>query len=230
MATKGIVLSQTTFDYLMRAAERVYGLHGPGITNGPSGISITPPPARQQPGRSDDDSGVTVKITSAASGGGQYNGRILTGQSTADGSGDLALPEGMTVPDADDCLVINLSESVVSGHEIANNSFRTGRVVGVTTAGLRIVVVSGGGGSATFAVKVEKTGGSDGTSTTAASWTYTVKDLAGTSLGTAVAQSRPRPNGKMTFQTGSSGYGTAFYDGATLKLWDAGEVEGTGAC
>jgi hypothetical protein len=28
----------------------------------------------------------------------------------------------------------------------------------------------------------------------------------------------------------SGGYGLAFYDGATLKLWDAGEIPTVGVC
>jgi hypothetical protein len=84
---------------------------------------------------------------------------------------------------------------------------------------------------AAFAVTVEKTGGSNGNATTAASWTYTVRNLAGDlTLGTVVALAHPRPKGLMTFQTGSTGYGLAFYDGATLKLWDAGEVPTKGVC
>jgi hypothetical protein len=86
--------------------------------------------------------------------------------------------------------------------------------------------------SGLFAVRVEQTGGSDGTSSTAASWTYTVRDVSSTvTLGTVVAVARPRPNGLMTYQSGSDGFGVAFYDDdGTLKLWDAGEVPTTGAC
>jgi len=86
--------------------------------------------------------------------------------------------------------------------------------------------------SGLFAVRVEWTGGSDGNSTTAASWTYTVRDVSGTAtLGTVVGVERPRPNGKMTYQSGSTGFGVAFYDDdGTLRLWDAGEVPTTGAC
>lgn len=86
--------------------------------------------------------------------------------------------------------------------------------------------------SGLFAVRVEQTGGSDGNSTTAASWTYTVRDVSSTvTLGTVVAVARPRPNGLMTYQSGSTGFGVAFYDDdGTLKLWDAGEVPTTGAC
>lgn len=83
--------------------------------------------------------------------------------------------------------------------------------------------------SGAFPVQVEKTGGSNGTATTPASYTYTVRDLQGNTLGTAVPVTRPRPNGEMTYQAGSSGYGLAFYasDGSTLILWDAGEIEST---
>lgn len=81
-----------------------------------------------------------------------------------------------------------------------------------------------------FPVKVEQTGGSDGNNTTAASYTYTVRSLTGATLGTGVAQVRPRPNGAVTVQAGSTGYGVAFYDGLNLRLWDAGEIPQTQVC
>lgn len=92
------------------------------------------------------------------------------------------------------------------------------------------LVKLGTGRSGKFPVKVQKDGGSDGSTSSAASWTYTVRDLNGNTLGTGITLSRPRPKGVMIYQAGSSGYGDAFYDGSTLKLWDAGEVEDTGAC
>lgn len=82
---------------------------------------------------------------------------------------------------------------------------------------------------ALFAVKVVKTGGSNGNKTTAASWTYTVKTLAGKTITTGTSLTRPRPKGTATVQADNS-YGLAFYDGSTLILWDAGEIYGTGAC
>jgi hypothetical protein len=88
----------------------------------------------------------------------------------------------------------------------------------------------------TFPVKVQQTGGAQGTSTTAASYTYTVRSLAwngttgGETLGTGVAVSKPRDNGLVTVQAGSTGYGVAFYDGLTLRLWDAGEKYQTDGC
>jgi hypothetical protein len=78
-------------------------------------------------------------------------------------------------------------------------------------------------GAAMFPVKVEQTGGANGTSTTPASYTYTVRSLGAVVLGTGVVVSRPRDDGAVTVQSGSSGYGVAFYDGTALKLWDAGE-------
>jgi hypothetical protein len=88
-----------------------------------------------------------------------------------------------------------------------------------------------GGAGGLFPVLVEKTGGSDGSLTTVASWTYTVYDFADTVLATAAPLGHPRPNGMMTYQAGADGYGLAFYgaDGA-LVLWDAGEVPTTGPC
>jgi hypothetical protein len=84
-----------------------------------------------------------------------------------------------------------------------------------------------------FPVKVEKTGGSDGSTTTAASWTYTVRSMAwtgtagGVTLAEGAEQIRPRPNGSMKFQTGSTGVGVAYREDGEVKLWDAGEVENT---
>lgn len=82
-----------------------------------------------------------------------------------------------------------------------------------------------------FPVTVERTGGLDGNVSTKATWTYTVRSLiGGVTLGSNVSVSRPRPYGSMVYQFGSSGYGVAFYDGAILRLWDAGEVEATYDC
>lgn len=90
--------------------------------------------------------------------------------------------------------------------------------------------------SVMFPVKVQQTGGTNGSAATTASYTYTVRTLGwngtsgGATLGTGVAVSRPRENGLVTVQAGSTGYGLAFYDGTTLVLWDAGEIYGTEEC
>lgn len=87
------------------------------------------------------DEGVAFKVTGNASGGGQYNLRILTGDSTADGSGNLALPEGMTVPGADNALGLNPLEDASAGHALASGQYGVGRAVGFTGAGRTIVLM-----------------------------------------------------------------------------------------
>lgn len=76
---------------------------------------------------------VVVKVTSNETGGGIYSGRILTDNSTADGSDELTMPEGMTVPDADDALVLNLDEDGEGRHSLLLNSYAVGLVVGSTS-------------------------------------------------------------------------------------------------
>jgi hypothetical protein len=76
-------------------------------------------------------------------------------------------------------------------------------------------------------VIVAKDGGSDGTASTRASWTYTIKELDGsTTIATAVAVARARPLGPMEYgnEVASPAYGLAFHDGTNWKLWDAGET------
>ena len=92
-----------------------------------------------------------------------------------------------------------------------------------------------GGIGKVFPVTVAHDGGSDGSSTTAASWTYTVSDYeTGEEIDTGVEQQRPRPNGKMLYQQTVNGdpmVGMAYYGrDNTLILWDAGEHPLTGVC
>jgi hypothetical protein len=81
--------------------------------------------------------GVIVKIAANASGGGQYTGYIITGDSTADGTGNLAMPEGMTVPDDVDALVCNINET--STHDLAVGQFVIGVDRGTDADGRTIV-------------------------------------------------------------------------------------------
>jgi hypothetical protein len=100
----------------------------------------------------------------------------------------------------------------------------------------RYYLLSAPSAAGLFPVKVQQTGGSNGTNTTAATYTYTVRSIAwngstgGSTLGTGVAVSKPRENGEVTLQSGSTGYGVAFMDGSTLRLWDAGEKMVTAGC
>ncbi len=87
------------------------------------------------------DNTITVKITSNASGGGKYNGRSVTGASTAVASGNLSMPEGMTVAGSDDCLIINYAENGLSTHVLTTSSFHTGIKLGIS-GGLTVVAIN----------------------------------------------------------------------------------------
>lgn len=83
--------------------------------------------------------------------------------------------------------------------------------------------------SAMFPVSVSSDGGSDGDATTAASWTYAITSLDGsTSLASGAAQERARPLGKTV---AGSTIGQCYWAGdGALKLWDAGEYPDNGLC
>jgi hypothetical protein len=160
---------------------------------------------------------------------GRYSGTLIECYDTDDGDGDLSIDDIGVLGDSSDCEIWNLEE-LTGGPRLAVNSIVAG-MFGPETGDSHtpVILVSGGGSSGQmFAVKVSNPSGSNGTTTTAANYTYTVKDLAGNTIGTGVALSRPRPNGAVTTQ--SDGYGVAFYDGTTLKLWDAGEIPQTATC
>jgi len=72
-----------------------------------------------------------------------------------------------------------------------------------------------------FPVKVEKSDGFAGDKDSDCSYTYTVKTLDGVAVAGGVAPTKVRLP-KTTYLCGSD-YGLAFYDGTTLKLWDANE-------
>ena len=91
---------------------------------------------------------VVVKLTGSASGAGEYNGRILGGASSALPASALVMPAGMTIPAADNALVLNTEEDGISGHRLKANTFAVGCVVGTTseTPARWIVMVRGGYG------------------------------------------------------------------------------------
>lgn len=99
-----------------------------------------------------------------------------------------------------------------------------------------------GGSAELFPVRIMRDGGGNGTQTTPASWTYTVWDLNGTSLGSGITLATPRPVGQSVFQgmAGSvgdfpgDGFGLATYfdsgSGSTLELLDAYEIPAPVSC
>jgi hypothetical protein len=174
---------------------------------------------------------VMVKITGSL-GKGNYSARQFSGVLTYT-SGSPSVPGNLTDPGADNCIVVNLAE-VLGGAPLVTDSWvigvALGQSVNASSAGVALVVTSGFSGA--FPVQVTQAGGADGTATSPASWTYTVKTVDGTvTLGTNVALNRPRPNGSMAVNSASPAFGLAFMDStAALRLWDAGEVPNTDAC
>ena len=80
-----------------------------------------------------------------------------------------------------------------------------------------------------FRVDLTQTGGSNGTKTTAASWTYTAKKQGDSTvtLGTVLAPERTRENGTRTAATKGSGY---YNNAGDFVLAEAWESHGTGGC
>lgn len=140
---------------------------------------------------------VLVEFTSAA-GGGKYNARIVVGlpDPTADPSDNLSMPEGMTIPDADNCIVYNLLESTTN--RVVLNHTYLGELRGVLDDGTPIVFVNLING--VEAVKLETDGGSNAsTPTGVATYTYTVKTPDGAvTLATGVSPEGNREQGILT--------------------------------
>ena len=89
---------------------------------------------------------VVVLISAAATGAGEYSGKIVGGAADASGATDLAMPAGMSVPASDNALVLNVEEDGESGHRLRNGSYVVGVVRGTTTDSppRAIVIVRGG--------------------------------------------------------------------------------------
>jgi hypothetical protein len=149
-------MAEYTFDEqsvkrIRSAVERVERMSGDGVSNTPAGIVIGG--RRQRPQRRSaetEDTLVLVKIASSASGGGKYNGRILTARSTAADvavTGDLAESEIGTVPGANDALVLNVREVGKNTHDLSSSTFLPliflGRIVQVNSDGVTVVAIDG---------------------------------------------------------------------------------------
>jgi hypothetical protein len=215
---------------------RSFRIDGPGVstknTDETFTASIVKPANRTT-------TGVTViaaKLTSAVSGRiGWYNAKSAQGKAKSDATGDLAetdiTPSWATSEDLLIEYVPDIGAAVASIDDFTDLTkvIVQGLVVGADTAtGKRIVLVAGGSPTGIlFAVTLTQTGGSDGTTSTAATWTYTVTSLGGTSLGTSKSPEWPRPYGKMTAATKGLAYIDT--DGAVV-LSVAFEKPGSGSC
>lgn len=107
-------------------------------------------------------SGCVVQITSAGSGGGKYNGHILSGVSGAIATGTLAMPEGLS--SGATCLILNEEEDGQSGHRLATSCYAVGQIVG-SSAGTPLVMIRGalGATSSTTALSGSGTTADSGT-------------------------------------------------------------------
>jgi hypothetical protein len=173
---------------------------------------------------------VRAKITSTTSNGAIYNAKTITGAINSAVSANLAMADLGTLSSSENLIVWNLTEIGSSLHtiNISDNDqcVFSGSIVGLDTGtGFPIMLIKS---PAWFQVAVTNDGGSNGTSTTPPSYTYTVKTPdAVTTLGTAMTPVKARHNGKYT---AGSGVGWAYISSGTLYLWDANEFEGIKAC
>jgi hypothetical protein len=134
-----------------------------------------------------------------------------------------------TLPSSANAVVFNVAD-IGGTWKITVGDYVQGRLIGRYSDGTDTppwLIIVNSYPKGLFPVKVTQTGGSNGNKTTAASYTYTVNDLNNDQLGTSIALAKSRPYGLVT---AGSTYGLAFYDGSTLKLWDAGEYPGSGGC
>ncbi len=171
---------------------------------------------------------LVVRITAAEAGAGKYAGHIFSPNCTAQASTALFMPEGMLDSANNNALILNLAENGLAlPNRLLEGSYHVGVHVGVTSESTpRAIVLVADPGPVLFPVQVTQDGGSDGTASYPASWTYAVFVLdRSVTLGTQVPLARPRPVGSMIYQTGEPAFGLAFVDAAgALRLWDAGEV------
>jgi hypothetical protein len=136
---------------IQRMKRKLDGVSGPGVDNRPDSLTIGGRnAARRTIGEESAATVVLVKITGSATGGGKYNGRILTARgTTADvaTTGDLAESEIGTPAAADDALVLNTREVGKTTHDLSSSTYLPlifiGQVVQTNSDGKRVVAIDG---------------------------------------------------------------------------------------
>jgi len=124
-----------------------------------------------------------VQITGTASGGGKYNGQLLSGASGAVASGTLAMPEGLGGGASG--LILNEEEDGQTGHRLASSCYAVGQVAG-NSGGTPVVMIRGALGATSGTTALSGSGttadsgtwsrASDGTPVSVAMQTRTVWD------------------------------------------------------
>ncbi len=173
-----------------------------------------------------------ARITAFEAGAGKYAAHLLAGDSTATAGANLSLPEGLTDTRNNNTLLVNMAE-VGGGHQLTLQSVHCGILAGMTAENpARAIMLVHASGPVLQPVQVIKDGGTDGTQTTPATWTYTLLTIdASDTYATETPLARPRPVGSSIPPSAHPAYGLAFVDaGGTWRLWDAGEVPATTPC
>lgn len=176
------------------------------------------------------DKRVWAKVSSVATKDGTYNGKSATRNTTAfdeTTAGALSVATYYAFASTEDCVLVNFFETGTGSHILPVDCVVFGWIQGTTSSGKPLIELDHFF-AGVFQVAVTQTGGSDGSASTAASYTYTVKTQDSvTTLGTGVAVTGPRPKGLTNVGT----VGLAYYDSSgALKLWSAGETPTTAAC
>lgn len=122
---EGVIFDRSTGVRVLRATRKVEGK--PVDLRG-----------RERPRRERTSSVVWVKVTGNASGGGKYNGRIITERaaSVPTLTGNVAEIDFGVIPPADDCYILNSSEVGKSTHDLTAGTPVTKMFVGIRTGHL----------------------------------------------------------------------------------------------
>jgi hypothetical protein len=202
---------------LERIRDKVAGLSGPRVSNTPTGIAIGNNRAtnkdiagRQWP--------ILVTVTSTGSNGATWK------EVTPTTAGGVELVDG-GLTDEDLGAAFELNGDIDS---VNAGSGTTGAQVWLQ---LRpdsngAIVPMFDGAVRGFVVNLSGPTGSNGTQTSAPTYTYTVKTVGGTQLGTGMSPEVSRPYGAVT----AAAKGLAYRYGGTVHLLIAFEVPGSGNC
>ncbi len=164
---------------------------GARVSNTPTGLVVE---ERRQQARVQRVNEATVDIKiSAASGNGQYLGRIFQGTPTSVTGTGPTPPFALKDPGADNCLFINLTEfnalNPAAGNILAPGQWVVGNLRAYSTDSKPLAIATGVcDGNAAFPVLVATDGGAAGSSTTNCSWTYSCTTMAGATIPGATSQ------------------------------------------
>jgi len=161
-----------------------------------------------------------AEITGESSGGGKYSAKLLE----FDGSGSL-VDASPAVTWTETIIEVNGRQGIPTGTRIEMT------LIGTDGSGNEWFSFANIDVATMFAVNLTKDGGTDGDSTTQASYTYTAKSLNdAVTYGTSLTPKKQRPAvGTVTSGDGLIGLGY-FDDAGNFQLYDANEVKTWEVC